>query len=315
MKYRVLVSAPYAMPVIDRYRRELNAADCEVVVAQVRERLSESELLALVADVDGVICGDDEITQRVLAAAPRLKVISKWGTGIDSIDLEAARKRGVAVRNTPNAFSEPVADTAIGYVLMFARRLEEMTNAIRAGRWEKPELVALRERTLGVIGVGDCGKAVVRRAAGFGMHILGNDRAPVAQKFLDSYPVEMVPLDDLLGRADFVTLHTDLNPSSRYLLDDATFSLMKPTAYLVNTARGPVVREAALVRALEERRIAGAALDVFEREPLPADSRLRQFPNVYLAPHNANSSFEAKERVHINTIANLIQVLHAPQKS
>jgi D-3-phosphoglycerate dehydrogenase len=311
VRYRVLVSAPYAMPVIDRYRRELEAANCEIVVAPVRERLNEKELLGFVPDVDGIICGDDEITARVLDAAPRLKVISKWGTGIDSIDQDAARARGVAVRNTPNAFSEPVADTTLGYMLMFARRLDEMTRDIRSSRWEKPELVSLRECTLGIVGVGNCGKAVARRAVAFGMKVLGHDRLDVAPEFLAQTPVQMVPLDRLLAGSDFVTLHTDLNPSSRYLMDDAAFARMKPTAFLINTSRGPVVREASLVRALETRRLAGAALDVFEKEPLPADSPLRAFPNVFLAPHNANSSREAKERVHQNTLSNLIQVLQA----
>lgn len=297
------------MPVIERYRSDLAAAGCEVIVAPVRERLSEQELLPLVPEIDGMICGDDEITARVLDSAPRLKVISKWGTGIDSIDQAAARARGVAVCNTPNAFSEPVADTALGYILMFARRLEEMTRDIRTNRWIKPDLLSLRECTLGIIGVGNCGKAVARRAVGFGMRALGHDRIDVAPEFLAENPIEMVTLDRLLAESDFVTLHTDLNPSSRYLMDDRTLALMKPTAYLINTSRGPVVREAALVRALEEGRLAGAALDVFEKEPLPADSPLRGLANVYLAPHNANSSREAKERVHQNTIANLIQVL------
>ena len=309
MKFRVLVSAPYAMPVIERYRRDLAAAGCELIVAPVRERLSEQELLPLVPEIDGIICGDDEITARVLDSAPRLKVISKWGTGIDSIDQAAARARRVAVCNTPNAFSEPVADTALGYILMFARRLEEMTRDIRQNRWIKPDLLSLRECTLGIIGVGNCGKAVARRAVGFGMRVLGHDRIDVAPEFLAQNPIEMVTLDRVLAESDFVTLHTDLNPSSRYLMDDGTLALMKPTAYLINTSRGPVVREAALVRALQEGRLAGAALDVFEKEPLPADSPLRGFANVYLAPHNANSSREAKERVHQNTIANLIQVL------
>ncbi|MBI4031365.1 MAG: phosphoglycerate dehydrogenase [Proteobacteria bacterium] len=311
MRYRVLISAPYAMSVIGRYRKALEAAGCEVVVAEVRERLSEAELMPLVGEVDGIICGDDQITSRVIAAAPRLRTISKWGTGIDSIDLEAAKLRGVSVRNTPNAFSEPLADTVLGYMLLFARRLDVMNRDIRAGRWVKPQLFALREKTLGVIGVGNCGKAVIRRAAGFGIAILAHDIVLPPTEFLDQYPIRMTTLNDTLEQADFITLHPSLNFTTRHLIDDAAFARMKPTAFLINTARGPIVEEAALVRALAAKRIAGAALDVFEEEPLPEDSPLRGYENVFFAPHNANSSPAAAERVHENTIVQLLADLQS----
>jgi D-3-phosphoglycerate dehydrogenase / 2-oxoglutarate reductase len=306
---KVLLSAPYAMPVVEMYRQVLARAGCEVIVAQVRERLSEQELLGLIGDVDGMICGDDQVTARVLDAAPRLRVISKWGTGIDSIDSEAARARGVAVRNTPNAFSEPVADTVLGYVLLFARKLDLMDREIRAGRWLKPQLASLREKTLGVIGVGNCGKAVVRRAIAFGMRVLGHDIVEVSSNFVHSTGIEMTSRDELLRNSDFVSLNTTLNSTSRYLMNDDTFALMRSSAYLINTSRGPVVEEVALVRALSSRRIAGAALDVFEQEPLPANSPLRMSDNCLLAPHNANSSPGAADRVHRNTIRNLLDVL------
>ena len=311
MKWRVLVSAPYAMPHLDWYRTQLEAADCAMVVADVRERLSEAELLPLIGEVDGLICGDDSVTGRVFAAAPRLKVIAKWGTGIDSIDQEAAALHGVAVRNTPNAFSEPVADTVMGYMLLFARQLDRMTADVRAGEWRKPQLSALREWTLGVVGVGNCGKAVVRRAVAFGMRVLGTDPVPVPPEFAAATGLEMVALPELLRQADVVTCNTTLNPTSFHLMNDRTIAQMKPGAYLINTSRGPVVEEAALVRALEDGRLAGAALDVFEVEPLPASSRLRQFPTCHLAPHNANSSRQAAWHVHQNTMRNLLEELRA----
>lgn len=309
MTWRILVSAPYAMPVIDEYRRCLEAAGCEVMVAPVRERLEEDELLPLVADVDGLICGDDRVTERVLDAAKRLKVISKWGTGIDSIDQQAAARRGVAVRNSPNAFSEPVADTVLGYILLFARKLDQMSRDIRGGNWLKPQLVALNECTLGVIGVGNCGKAVVRRATAFGMRVLGHDIVEMPADFVRQAGIEMVSRERLLREADFVTLNTTLNPTSHHLMNREAFRLMKRGAYLINASRGPVVEEAALVEALEQAWIAGAALDVFEVEPLPVDSPLRGRPNCYFAPHNANSSSRAAQRVHENTIRNLIDEL------
>lgn len=309
MKVQVLVSAPYAMPVLDFYRSELETAGCEVRVADVSERLSEEELLPLVADVDGIICGDDQITERVLDAAPHLKVISKWGTGIDSIDRVAAMRRGVAVYNTPNAFSEPVADTVMGYILLFARKLDVMNLAIRSGRWLKPQLTSLREKTLGVIGVGNCGKAVVRRAVAFGMRVLGNDPVEMPSDFLAGTRIEMAPLEDLLAQADFITLHPTLNPTSYHLINERRLAMAKRTAYLINTSRGPVVDERALAEALERRRIAGAALDVFEVEPLPGDSPLRRFENCWFGPHNANSSPTAAQRVHENTIRSLLEHL------
>lgn len=313
MPWRVMVSAPYVIPVIDEYRATLETAGCDVVVIPVQERLTEAELLPLIRDIDGIICGDDQITERVLEAAPRLKVISKWGTGIDSIDQEAAVKRGIPVRNTPNAFSEPVADTVLGYILLFARQLDVMNRDIRDGRWVKPQLVSLRERTLGVIGVGNCGKAVVRRAVAFGMRVLGHDLVEMSLDFLTSTGLQMISREELLKQADFVSLHTTLNPSSYHLIDDKALALMKPTAYLINTSRGAVVEEAALVRALERKQIAGAALDVFEIEPLPADSLLRRFENCWLSPHNANSSPLAAQRVHENTIRNLLEELCSRQ--
>ncbi len=309
MKWRVLVSAPYMLPVIDRFRASLEADNVELIAAEVNERLSEEELLKVIADYDGIICGDDRITVKVLEAAPRLKVISKWGTGIDSIDAEAAADRDIPVYRTPNAFSEPVADSVLGYMLDFARKPHLQNQQIRAGEWKKPNLVALNECTLGVVGVGDCGKAVVRRAIAFGMRVLGNDVATIPAEFIDATGIEMAPLDLLLGQADFVSLNTDLNPTSFHLISDDQLALMKPAAYLINASRGPVVDEPALARALQQRQIAGAALDVFEDEPLPADSPLRQLDNCLLAPHNANSSPGAWERVHHNTVRNLLDGL------
>jgi len=309
MRWKVLISAPYAMPVINVYRKRLEAENCDIIVAKVNERLEEHELLPIVSDVDGIICGDDRITARVIEAAPRLKVISKWGTGIDSIDVEAAARRNVKVCNTTNAFSEPVADTVLAYILLFARQVARMNADLRANRWQKPQLFSLREKTLGVVGVGNCGKAVVRRAVAFGMRVLGNDIVQISPEFLHSAGIEMVSFPALLEQADFVTVHTTLNPTSFHLFNDGAFQQIKPGAYLINTSRGAVVEEAALVRALETGKIAGAALDVFEIEPLPLGSRLRQFDNCWLSPHNANSSPMYADRVHENTIRNLLNEL------
>jgi D-3-phosphoglycerate dehydrogenase len=297
------------LPALEEFRARLEGEGVEVFAARVRERLSEEELLPLVPEIDGAICGDDQFTERVLLSAPRLKVISKWGTGVDSIDAGAAARLGIRLLNTPDAFTDPVADTALGYILCFARRLPWMDRDIRRGLWEKPEAVALKECTLGVVGVGNIGRAVVRRARAFGMRVLGTDPAPVPTRFVEETGLSVTPLDALLRESDFVSLHCDLNATSFHLIGRGELAHMRSTSYLINTSRGPVVDEAALACALGERRIAGAALDVFETEPLPADSPLRAFDNCLLAPHNANSSRAARGRVHESTISNLLAAL------
>ncbi len=309
MTWKVLISAPYLQRVIHKFESIFEANHIELVLPEVDERLSEDELLQWIGDVDGAICGDDQFTEKVLRAAPKLKVISKWGTGIDSIDKGAADRLGIAVRNTPDAFSRPVADTVLGYILIFARELPYMDRDMRAGEWKKRATVSLSECILGVIGVGNIGKEVVRRAIAFRMKVLGNDIVEMPQEFVAETGIQMVTKDEVLREADFVSLNCDLNPTSYHLMNDRRFLQMKDTAYLINTARGSIVDEHALTRALGEGRIAGAALDVFEEEPLPLDSPLREMDNVLLAPHNANSSIEAWERVHEETIQNLLEEL------
>ena len=302
-----LVSAIFMFPVLDRFRPMLEDRGIEVVIPQVAEHLEEADLLALAGTFDGTICGDDRYTARVLeACAPRLKVICKWGTGTDSIDREAADRLGIAVTNTPNAHTLAVSETVLGFMLALLRRQPWLDRAIKSGGWEKIEGRTLAESTLGVVGVGNIGKAVIRRARAFGATILGNDIVPVAHDFIRENAVEMVGLEELLRRADVVSLNCDLNPTSHHLIDGRALSLMQPHSILINTARGPVVDEPALVAALRAGSIAGAGLDVFEVEPLPPDSPLLGLDSVILSPHHASSSPEGWERVHRNTIRNLL---------
>ena len=311
MKYKILISAPYLLPVIEKYLPLLEKRGCDVVVADVEERLEEDDLLPIMGDIDGVICGDDKFTDKVLAASPRLKVLSKWGTGIDSIDQESARARGITIRNIPNAFSEPVGDTVLGWMLAFARRFQEQTEDMQNGGWEKLPGHALNEKTLGVIGVGNTGKAVIRRAHAFGMNILGNDIVEVDPDFVTHHDVNITDLESLLRQADYISLNCDLNETSEFIINSSTLGLVKSEAVLMNAARGPLIREVDLVEVLEANRIKGAALDVFEHEPLPQNSRLRSLPNIILSAHNANSSPLAWERVHERSIENMMQVLES----
>lgn len=309
----VLLSAPYMIPVVERFRPVFTHYGLDLIVPEVTERMDEAQILTYAGQFDAAVCGDDRYTRRVLeACTPRLKVLSKWGTGIDSIDKASAEELGIRVCNTPNAFTLPVADTIIGYMLAFARRLPWMDAAMKSGEWQKIPGRALCECALGVIGVGNVGKAVLRRARVFGMRLLGNDIVEVAPDFVHENGVEMHSLDLLMRQADFVSVNCDLNPSSIHLINEETLAWMKPGGVLINTARGPIVDENALIRALQAKKIGGAALDVFEVEPLPHDSPLLMMDNVMLAPHNSNSSPLAWERVHWNTIRNALHGLGIP---
>ena len=306
----VLMTAPYMIPLLDRFRPVFEKHGIELIVPEVRERMEEADLLKYAGQFDGAICGDDRYSARVLnACAPRLKIISKWGTGIDSIDSAAASRLTIKVGRTPNAFTTPVADTVLAYLLAFVRRGPWMDAAMKRGEWEKIPGRTLSECTLGVVGVGNIGKAVTRRARAFGMKVLGTDIVDIDHVFLSESGIHMTSLDALLSDSDFVSVNCDLNPTSHHLIDAQTLARMKPSAVLINTARGPIVDEPALIAALQSGQIAGAALDVFEYEPLPLENPLLKMDNVMLAPHNANSSPAAWERVHWNTIRNLLEGL------
>ena len=309
MGYTVLVSAPQMRPISDKLRRIFRKDGIKTVLPPVKERLSEDALLPLVGDIDGAICGDDQFTRRVMDAAPKLKVIAKWGAGTDCIDEAAAKELGIAVRSTPGAFTEAVADTVLGYMLCFARRLPWMDRDVHGGRWQRVEASCLWENTLGVLGVGRIGKAVVRRAIAFGMRVIGCDITVMPLEFRSETGIEMMPRDDLLAQADFVSINCDLTPANHHLIGARELEIMKPSACLINTASGRMVDERALVAALKAGSIAGAALDVFEEEPPPPHSLLRLMDNCLLAPHNAGASPEALERVHQNTVRNLLDVL------
>ena len=306
----VLMTAPYMIPFVERFTPVFKHYGINLILPQVDERMEEDALLAYAGKFDGTICGDDRYTRRVIeACVPRLKVIAKWGTGIDSIDKTACADHSVKLLNTLNAFTLPVADSVMGYILAFARQQPWMDAAVKSGTWQKIPGRSLSECTLGVIGVGNIGKAVLRRARGFGMRLFGNDIQPIPRDFLLENDVTSVSLDELLNEADFVSVNCDLNPTSLHLINSKTLAKMKSSGVLINTARGPIVDEKALISALQQKAIAGAALDVFEHEPLPEGSPLRRMENVMLAPHNSNSSPAAWENVHWNTIRNLLKGL------
>ena len=305
---RVLITSLLMVREQQRFERGLRAEGLEPVFQQANQFLTEEELLPLIGSFDGMIAGDDQLTERVLRAGlPRLKVISKWGVGLDSIDCEAAERLGIRVCNSPGAFGEAVADAAIGYLLMLTRKLHLVDRAVRRGDWPKPVGESLRGKVLGIVGLGSIGRALADRALAFGLEILATDVR--ADEIRPPAGVRFVALEELLRSADYICLACSLTAQTRGLLGPAELARMKPGAYLVNVARGALVDQETLVQALADRRLAGAALDVYLEEPLPAGHPLTRMEQVVLGSHNANNVAEANEQVHRNTVRNLLRGL------
>lgn len=309
--HRVLISCPLIMDSIDEYAEQFAAHDIAYDVADVDQQLSESELLDVIDDYDGVLAGDDEFTRSVIEKASKLKVISKWGIGIDAIDTDAAEDHGVVVHNTPGAFDDEVADVVVGYTVMLTRQLHHIDRAVRQGEWACPRGTSLADKTFGVIGVGDIGSTVAQRADALGMDVVGTDVQPFPDDLVEATGIERVERAELLERADVVSLNCALTPATRQMIGPAELERLGAEGYLINTARGELVDQSALVSALEDGVIAGAALDVFEQEPLPESSRLTEMDSVILGSHNAQNTREAVQRVNDRAVENLISELTA----
>ncbi|MFH1290647.1 MAG: phosphoglycerate dehydrogenase [Nanoarchaeota archaeon] len=314
MAWKVLINASYMQREVKRFKKFFEENDIDASMSGISGKLGEEELMKIISEYDGVVSGDDAFTKRVLDKAKKLKVIAKWGTGIDSIDKEYAEKLGIRVLNTPDAFTEPVSDSVLAFILCFARNVLRSNDDIKNGKWDKIMGHSLDEATLGIIGLGDCGLAVARKASAFNMKILGNDIREIPEEVLKKYGVEFADKERIYRECDYISLNTDLNESSHHLINLETFKKMKKSAVVVNTSRGAVIDNAALVEALENGIIAGAALDVFEKEPLPIDSKLKKFENCIVSPHNANSSRKYWDRVHDSTLQNLLEGLKSGRR-
>jgi phosphoglycerate dehydrogenase-like enzyme len=285
---RVLISPREVARFADRFRDALEGAGLELVVLPPAEanQPTEAELLAALRGVEAVVAGSELYSAAVLTANPQLRVIARVGVGYDAIDVAAATASGVAVTIAPNTNQGSVAEHTFALLLGFTRHVPARHAALAAGGWNRLMSLPLRGRTLGLAGLGRIGKAVAARAAAFEMRVLAYDPCPDAA-YCAAHGVTLVPFDRLLAESDFLSLHLPLTPASRHLINRDTLARMKPGAVLVNTSRGGLVSEADLVPALREGRLAGAALDVFEEEPLPAAHPLRALPNVVLTPHSA----------------------------
>lgn len=308
-QYRVLISCPLILDDMSEYDPVLSANGISYDVANVDQQLTEDELIKILPEYDGILAGDDELSRRVIEASPNLKVISKWGIGTDSIDFDAAEDHGVKVFNTPGAFTDEVADVVIGYAIMLTRELHHIDRAVRSGDWLCPRGTSLSGKTFGVVGVGNIGSTVARRAHALGMNVLGIDVEPLTEDLVAETGIERTELPELLHRSDIVSLNCALTDATRKIIGAPELAKLGENGYLINTARGQLVDQNALVEALADGIIAGAALDVFEKEPLPPDSPITEFKSVILGSHNAQNTTEAVDSVNERAINNLVSGL------
>jgi phosphoglycerate dehydrogenase-like enzyme len=296
-KWNVLLTAR-ALPEVGASALEiLKNAGCSFSTSPSKSPIGAADLIAQLDGVDAVLCSPDKFTADVFAspAAKRLKIVSRWGVGYDSVDVKAATAAGVVVAFTPGTLNDAVADYAFALLMTIARRVHEGYTSMREGKWTAAWGHGVAHKTLGIIGCGRIGQAVAKRASGFDMKLLGHDVAanPEAEKL----GIKFVPLDELLAQSDFVSIHAALTPETRGLIGEAQLKKMKRSAYLINTARGDHVNEAALVKALNEGWIAGAAADTFSVEPLPAEHPFRAVKNFLFTPHQASFARDTGERV------------------
>ena len=297
MSWKVLITARTLTVVGTRALEILRNAGCEVIMPDKLGPLPEAEILKLLPGVDAALVSPDAYNAAVLGspAAAQLKIISRWGVGYDSIDIPAATRLGIVVAYTPGMLDETVADYTWALLLGIARRIHLGHMGMAAGKWAPAWGHDVFGKTLGVVGCGRIGQAVVRRAAGFGMRVLSYDVMPNPNA--EKLGVKFVSLDELLEQSDFVSLHAASTPANRGMLGEAQFRKMKKASYLINAGRGALIDEAALVKALKEGWIAGAALDTFIQEPMAAEHPFRTTPNLLIAPHQASFARETGERV------------------
>ncbi len=308
MTGRVLVMAAPFVKHEPQASRPLVEAGLEVAHGPVRTPLGPEQLIDLLDGCAAAVASNEQYPERVFAACPELITVARWGVGYDSIDVQAATEAGVIVTNTPGAVTESVADQTFTIMLALRRKLPEQMAVARSLDWRHVEGAETWRKTLGIIGFGSIGQAVARRAAGFAMRVLTYDPRPQPWA-MGTLGVEPVSLEELLAEADIVTLHANVTESSRGMIGEAQLRAMKPTAMLINAGRGALVDQAALVRALHEGWIAGAALDTLDPEPPEPDDPILTAPNTIITPHMASATAETAARVNAKVCDNVIAAL------
>lgn len=292
-KFKILVTCPPMLNMMDELLEGFSRLPVELTRPKVTQTLTEAELKELVPLHDGWIIGDDPATRDVLATgrSGRLRAAVRWGIGVDNVDFAACKDLGIPITNTPGMFGNEVADVAMGYVVALARQTFIIDRQVRAGVWAKPRGISLAGKTCAILGYGDIGRNVAVRVAAAGMQPFIYD--PAIGESAVSAPARLARWPEGLGEADFLVITCALTASSRQLVNRASLNAMKPGIRLVNVARGPIVNEEDLVEALRSGQVHSAALDVFEVEPLPAQSPLRQFERCIFGSHNGSNTAEA----------------------
>jgi D-3-phosphoglycerate dehydrogenase len=306
---KVLITCPPMLGRKQEFTELLAQHGIEAHCPAVEQTLTEQQLIEALQGFDGWIIGDDPATHRVLASAQKhgLKAAVKWGVGVDNIDFQAFHDLGLAIENTPNMFGNEVADLAMGYIVSLARQLVLIDRAVRDGRWIKPQGISLQGKTIGVVGLGDIGSNLVRRVKAAGMNVLGYDPA-----FSDpgDGALEHCQWPDQLEQCDFLCFCCQLNESTRGMLNEDTLGICRPGLRVVNVARGGLIDEAALIRALQSGLVHSAALDVFAVEPLDTASPICQHEKCILGSHNASNTYEAVTRTSLLAIDQLRALLN-----
>jgi D-3-phosphoglycerate dehydrogenase len=305
--FKVLITPRSFEHIKDKFLELLKDAEIEVVMNPYGRVIKEDEMVELIKDMDGIIVGIDPITKRVIDNASKLKVISKYGVGVDNIDLESAKERNIVVTNTPNANSNAVAELTVGLIISVLRNIPLSDRRVREKKWDRFIGYELYRKTLGVIGTGSIGKRVIKLLRGFDLNILCYDKFP-DYEWAEKENVKYVNFDELLKRSDIITIHIPLTEETRHLISERELSLMKKTAVIINTSRGGIINERDLYKFLKEGKIYGAGLDVLEDEP-PQNSALIELDNVVITSHIGAHTQESIENMAFMAIDNLISVL------
>ncbi len=304
---RVLIGSRSFGQVFSEHLQRLEEAGCEVIPNSVGRAYRAHELVTALIGVDAIITGTDELSAEVINGADQLRTIAKHGIGIETIDMEAARAKGIVVSATPQASSDSVADLTLALLLAVARKVVPAHINTRAGAWQAFTGMELRDKVLGIVGLGRIGQQVCLRAQGFGMRVVAYD--PYAnQEFVASHQVRLVSLEELLASADVVTLHAPADQVKCPLVGADELATMKQGALLINSARGALVDEAALAAALQSGHLGGAGIDAFENEP-PVGSPLLALENVVLTPHIGGRTYDGLRRMGEQTIENVVRAL------
>lgn len=308
---KVLITAPPMLGMIDEFKHRFQENDVQVHCPEVVQAMKEEELLKLVPEYDGWIIGDDPANRRVFEAGRngKLKAAVKWGVGVDNVDFEAAREFSIPVTNTPNMFGGEVGDVVMSYITSLARKTYLVDREVKSGMWPKPRGISLAGKTLGLVGFGNTGHAISKRtlAADMKLVVYTHDGQPAAD---NPFPaVEFATWPQRIEECDFIVLACSLNKDNWHMVNEAIFQKVKPGVRIVNAARGPLIDEQALIQALRSGIVQSVALDVFEVEPLPAGSALRNFEQCIFCSHNASNTTDAVVRTSLRAIDLLFESL------